>query len=69
MLSLRSFHLLFILFSIIGADLFGAWAIWSYAREGNVVILSLGITAIVGGLGLIWYAVKLVRNLDQAGID
>ena len=67
-MSLRSFHLLFILISIVGADLFGLWAIWNFVQAGDAVILALGIAALVGGLGLVWYALRLVRGFDRAEI-
>ena len=66
--SLRSFHLFFILLVIIGADLFGVWAVWSYERSANVLLLWLGILSLLGGLGLIAYAVAFVRKLDRAKI-
>jgi hypothetical protein len=68
MLSLRSFHLVFLLVAIVGADLFGAWAVWQYVEHKDGMILTLGIIAVLGGLGLIWYAFKLVRQLDQANV-
>jgi hypothetical protein len=68
MLSLRSFHLLFILLAIVGADLFGVWAVWDWARGGDVLTLTLGIVALLGGLGLLFYALRLVRSLDRAHI-
>ena len=67
-MSLRFFHLLFILIAIVGADLFGLWSIWTYIRTEDVVTLSLGVLSIVGGLGLIWYALSLVKRLDQLQI-
>ena len=67
-MSLRFFHLFFILLAIIGADFFGAWSVWNYTRTENVVTLSLGIFSIVGGLGLIWYAIKLVKRFDRLQI-
>lgn len=68
MLSLRSFHLFFILLSIVGADLFCVWAVRYWADSGDAVILSLGVAAAVGGLGLIVYAVTLVRRFNAAKI-
>ncbi len=68
MMSLRSFHLTFILLAIVGADLFGAWAVWYYVQQKDAMILTLGIVSLLGGLGLIVYAIKLVRQLDRAHI-
>jgi hypothetical protein len=68
MMSLRNFHLVFILIAILGADLFGLWSVWYFTQSNDVLILSMGIVSILGGLGLIWYAVRLVRRLDAAGI-
>jgi hypothetical protein len=67
-MSLRTFHLVFILVAIVGADLFGAWAIWHYADNRDWLLLALGILAILGGLGLIWYAFRFVRSLNEANI-
>jgi hypothetical protein len=66
--SLRSFHLVFLLVAIVGADLFGAWAVWQYVEQKDGMMLALGIIAVLGGLGLIWYAFKLVRQLDRANV-
>jgi hypothetical protein len=67
-MSLRTFHLAFILISILGADLFGLWAIWRHAQGGDGSLLALGIVALLGGLGLVFYVLKLVRKLDSAAI-
>lgn len=68
MLSLRTFHLGFILLAIIGADLFGIWSVWYWANNREHMILFLGILSLLGGLGLTVYAIRLVRSLDRAGI-
>ncbi len=67
-MSLRAFHLFFILIAILGADLFGIWSILDYARNGDPIILGLGIVSLVGGLGLIVYGVEVVRSFDRAHI-
>ena len=67
-MSLRAFHLFFILLAIVGADLFGVWAIQNFRESGDALILSLGILSILGGLGLILYAVRLVKSFDRAEI-
>jgi len=69
MLSLRNFHLLFILIAIIGADAFGVWAIRDYRVTSDAVVLALGIFTLVGAFGLVAYALWFVRKLDKAGIQ
>jgi hypothetical protein len=65
-MSLRTFHLLFILTVMLGADLFAVWAVWTWTRTADRGILALGILAVLGGLGLLAYAVRLVRALDPS---
>ena len=63
-MSLRAFHLLFIFLVILGADLFGIWAVRQYIAGGDPFALVIGVLAILGGLGLILYAVRLVKQLS-----
>lgn len=67
-MTLRTFHLVFILFAIVAADMFGAWAIWHYPVNHDTLLLALGIGTLVGGLALAVYAFFFVRRLDQAHI-
>ena len=67
-MSLRTFHLIFILLSIVGADLFGLWAVRYHMLHDDPVTLAMGIISFVGGLGLIFYAYRFVKSLDRAGI-
>jgi len=64
-MSLRMFHLLFIVLSIFGADLFAVWAVANYLRTADVGLLVLGVVAALGGVGLLAYAVHTARKLDQ----
>jgi hypothetical protein len=64
-MNLRAFHMLFILVAIMGADLFGGWAIHDYRTNGDPMILGLGIVSMLGGLGLAVYVLMLVRKLDR----
>lgn len=65
-MSLRTMHLLFILLVIVGADLFGGWAIWHARHGGPGSLWALGALSIVGGFGLIVYAFRLVRGLERS---
>ncbi len=67
-MSLRGFHMLFLLFAIMGADLFGGWAIHEYVNSGGAIHLVLGIGCLLGGLGLALYALQIVLKLDAAHI-
>jgi hypothetical protein len=65
-MSLRTFHLVFILLAIMGADLYGGWAIREYHESGGTTILLLGIACLIGGLGLAAYSIRFVRWMDRA---
>ena len=67
-MSLRTLHLAFVLIVILGADLFGIWSFFEFVRHGDVLILGLGILSLAGGLGLVFYAIKLVRFFDRVQI-
>lgn len=68
MLSLRGFHLLFILIAIGGADVFGVWALRDYDRTGSVTMFVLGVLTLAGGVALMVYAYLFVRKMDRAHI-
>ena len=63
-MSLKTFHLVFIIIAIIAADMFGAWAIWHRATLDGLT-LALGIATLVGGLVLTAYALFFVRKMDR----
>jgi len=67
-MSLRTFHMFFILLAIMGADLFGGWAIRDFRYHGDGSMLALGVVSMVGGLGLAAYALFLVRKMDREKI-
>ncbi len=64
-MSLKTFHLVFIVAAIIAADMFGAWAIWHYPETGDLLSLVLGIVTLIGGLALAVYAVYFVRKMAR----
>ena len=67
-MTLRWFHMVFLLIVMIGADMFGAYAFYHYGRGGEPMILALGAAGLVAGLGLAAYVAWLVKKLDVAGI-
>lgn len=66
--SLKTFHLIFILIVIICAELFGMRELWYFQQTRDVLTLWLGILSLAGGLGLAVYALVFVRRMDSAGI-
>lgn len=67
-MSLRTFHLIFILILIVTAELFGARELWYYQHTRDLATLWMGILSLAGGLGLSVYALFFVRKMDAAGI-
>lgn len=69
MLSLRTFHLVFVLIAIVAADMFGAWSIAEYMQTRDAFTLAWGILCFAVGFGLIGYGIWVVRKLDKAHIE
>ena len=67
-MSLRMFHLVFIVIVVVGADLFGGWAVHEYWTGGSVPTLLLGIACMIGGLGLALYGIWFVRKTERIGL-
>ena len=64
-MGLKTFHMVFILCAIMGADLFGGWALHSHRATGDASVLAMGIMSLVGGLGLAAYALFVVRRMER----
>ena len=65
-MSLRTFHLLFILAAVVLCDMFGAWGVY-HAGAGSAN-LAMGIVSFLAGFGLIGYGIWFVRKLDGAAV-
>lgn len=64
-MSLRTFHLVFVLAVIVLTELFGAWAVYQHRQTGHVPTLVLGVLSFAFGFGSIVYAIWLTRKLDK----
>ena len=65
-MSLKAFHIVFIVASTLLAFGFGVWGIRAYASgQGSAMELSLGVASLVLGLGLIWYGKYFLRKLKH----
>ena len=67
-MSLKSFHLVFIVASILLSFLVGAWGVQDYRVAGNGVSLTIGIFFYVTGVALVVYALRFVRKVRELGI-
>jgi hypothetical protein len=69
LLSLRSFHVFFIILAMLAADLFGVWSLVEYGRTHSAAILSMGLVSLAGGLGLLAYGIWFLHKMDRARIQ
>ncbi len=64
-MSLKAFHIAFIVLSTALAVGLGAWAIRDFAQTGSWVHLSLGVGSFIGSGVLAWYGVWFLRKLKH----
>ena len=62
-MSLKTFHIFFIVVSIALCLGVGVWATQDFNRSGNGVHLALGVGSFIGSLLLAWYGVWFLRKL------
>ncbi|MHC5108389.1 MAG: hypothetical protein ACYTHJ_00755 [Planctomycetota bacterium] len=68
-MSIRAFHLAFIVIVMVAADLFGLWAIDRYQTTQEGLLVVLAVLAFTAGLAMIAYAVWFVRKLNRSHIQ
>ncbi len=66
-MSLKAFHILFIVVSIALCVGFGVWATRDFARSGSWVQLALGVGSFIASGALVWYGVWFLRKLKGVG--
>ena len=62
-MSLKAFHIIFIVVSTILAVGFGLWAIRDYQAQGESLSLVVGVGSLLGAVVLIWYGRWFLRKL------
>ena len=65
-MSLRGFHVVFILASIAISFGFGAWALTLGGAQGDPVVLWLGRLSVVGGVVLVAYGAWFIRKIVRS---
>ena len=64
-MSLKAFHIFFIVVSIVTTVGFGIWAALDFAQSGSWVHLSLGMGSLVASVALAFYGVWFLRKLKH----
>ncbi len=66
-MSLKAFHIFFIVASTALCVGFGVWATQDFARSGSGIHLALGVGSFIGSLLLACYGVWFLRKLKGVG--
>ncbi len=62
-MSLKAFHIVFVIASIAMSAFVGWWGILDYRSNGNLVNLTVGVVSIVSGCVLVWYSTWFIRKI------
>ncbi len=66
-MSLKAFHIFFIVVSTVLCVVLGVWATQDFDKSGNWVNLALGVGSFIGSGGLVWYGIWFLRKLKGVG--
>ena len=64
-MSLKAFHVFFVIVSVLCALGFGAWSIADYVRTGRGSVLALGVLGFAAAGALIFYGFWFLRKLKN----
>ena len=64
-MSLKAFHVFFLVLSVLCALGFGAWAVADFLRTGRGAILALGVLGFAAAAALVWYGLWFLRKLKD----
>ncbi len=64
-MSLKAFHVFFVIVSVLCALGFGAWSVADYQRTGKGSVLLLGILGFAAAAALVWYGFWFLRKLKN----
>ena len=66
-MSLKAFHIFFIILSTLLALALGVWAVDDFNRSGSLLHLALGVGSFIASGGLVWYGIWFLRKLKNVG--
>lgn len=64
-MSLKAFHVFFVIVSVLCALGFGAWAVGDFLRTGRSGALVLAVLGFVAAAVLVWYGFWFLRKLKN----
>jgi len=64
-MSLKSFHIFFIVVSILTTLGFGLWTVVRFSQGDASANLWLGVISLIAGVFLIWYGFRFFKKLKQ----
>ena len=64
-MSLKSFHIFFIVVSILITLGFGLWTVVRFSQGDASANLWLGVISLIAGVFLIWYGFRFFKKLKQ----
>jgi hypothetical protein len=64
-MSLKAFHIFFIILSTLLALGFGVWAVDDFGRSGSGLVLTLGVGSFIASGALMWYGAWFLRKLKH----
>ena len=64
-MSLKAFHLVFVILSIMFSLVFGIWAVLSYVSSGETSKLVLGIISLAGTVGMSIYLFFFLKKFKH----
>ncbi len=68
-MSLKNFHILFIMIAIITTAGFGFWCFFTEAGKGAPGSTVMGVISLVSAVALVIYGVKFLRKMKEEGIQ
>ncbi|HUF10875.1 MAG TPA: hypothetical protein VMO47_16265 [Rhodothermales bacterium] len=66
-MSLKSFHIFFIVVSILTTLGFGLWTVVRSSQGDTSANFWLGVISLLAGVFLIWYGFRFFKKLNQLG--
>ncbi len=64
-MSLKTFHIFFIVVSVLFLFGFGAWNVTMYQSGGNVTMVAFAGISFLAGIGLVLYGIRFLRKLKK----